>query len=86
MGYKAVGSLSLPELGIQNKRFNVAQLVKIAHILEVDISRLFDGIWDELDANDPLCPPSRLKRLESDAALKRNQSPRRVFSLYFFVR
>jgi transcriptional regulator with XRE-family HTH domain len=47
MGYKAVGSVSLAELGVQNKHFNIEHLVKIAQILEVDISRFFDGIWDE---------------------------------------
>jgi transcriptional regulator with XRE-family HTH domain len=47
MGHKAVGSVSLPELGVQGKHFNIEHLVKIAQILEVDISLFFEGIWDE---------------------------------------
>jgi transcriptional regulator with XRE-family HTH domain len=47
MGHKAVGSVSLPELGVQRKHFNIEHLIKIAQILEVDISRFFEGVWEE---------------------------------------
>ncbi|MDR2034713.1 MAG: helix-turn-helix domain-containing protein [Helicobacteraceae bacterium] len=48
MGHKAVGSVSLPELNLQRKHFNIEHLVKIAQILEIDdLACFFEGIWKE---------------------------------------
>jgi len=44
MGYKSVGTVSLAELCIQNKHFNIKHLVKIAEILDVDICEFFVGV------------------------------------------
>ena len=41
IGHKAVGTVSMAELGINNKRFNIEHLVKIADVLEVDICEFF---------------------------------------------
>ena len=44
MGHKAVGTVSMAELCIQNKHFNIEHLVKIAEILDVDICEFFEGV------------------------------------------
>ncbi len=44
MGFKAVGTVSLSELCIQGKHFNIEHLVKIADILEVDVRDFFKDI------------------------------------------
>lgn len=41
IGHKAVGTVSMAELGINNKHFNIEHLVKIADVLEVDICEFF---------------------------------------------
>ena len=41
MGHKAVGTVSMAELCIQNKHFNIEHLVKIADVQEVDICNFF---------------------------------------------
>lgn len=41
IGHKAVGTISMAELGINNKHFNIEHLVKIADVLEVDICEFF---------------------------------------------
>jgi transcriptional regulator with XRE-family HTH domain len=40
IGHKAVGTVSMAELGINNKHFNIEHLVKIADVLEVDVCEL----------------------------------------------
>lgn len=40
IGHKAVGTVSMAELGINNKHFSIKHLVKIADVLEVDICEL----------------------------------------------
>lgn len=44
IGHKAVGTVSMCELGINNKHFNLEHLVKIADVLEIDINEFFKGI------------------------------------------
>ncbi|MBU3013780.1 helix-turn-helix transcriptional regulator [Poseidonibacter lekithochrous] len=44
IGHKAVGTVSMAELCIKNKHFNIEHLVKIADVLEVDINEFFKGI------------------------------------------
>lgn len=44
MGHKAVGTVSMAELCIQNKHFNIEHLVKISEILDVDICEFFSDI------------------------------------------
>lgn len=41
IGHKAVGTISMAELGLNNKHFNIEHLVKIANVLEVDICDFF---------------------------------------------
>jgi transcriptional regulator with XRE-family HTH domain len=41
IGHKAVGTVSMAELCINNKHFNIEHLVKIAEVLEVDICDFF---------------------------------------------
>lgn len=41
IGHKAVGTVSMAELCINNKHFNIEHLVKIAEVLEVDICNFF---------------------------------------------
>lgn len=41
IGHKAVGTISMAELCINNKHFNIEHLVKIADVLEVDICEFF---------------------------------------------
>lgn len=44
IGHKAVGTISMAELGLNNKHFNIEHLVKIADVLEVDICEFFKGV------------------------------------------
>ncbi len=44
MGHKAVGTVSMSELCISNKHFNIEHLVKIAEVLEVDVRTFFEDI------------------------------------------
>jgi len=41
IGHKAVGTISMAELCINNKHFNVEHLMKIAEVLEVNICDFF---------------------------------------------
>lgn len=42
IGHKAVGTVSMAELGINDKHFNIEHLVKIADVLEVDVRDFFE--------------------------------------------
>ena len=44
IGHKAVGTVSMAELGTNNKHFNIEHLVKIADALEVDVCDFLKGI------------------------------------------
>lgn len=44
IGHKAVGTVSMAEIGLNNKHFNIEHLVKIADVLEVDICEFLKGI------------------------------------------
>jgi transcriptional regulator with XRE-family HTH domain len=44
IGHKAVGVISNSELCLQNKHFNIEQLVKIANVLDVKLDDFFKGI------------------------------------------
>jgi len=44
IGHKAVGTVSMAELCINNKHFNIEHLVKIASVLEVDMCEFFVGV------------------------------------------
>jgi len=44
IGHKAVGTISMAELCLNNKHFNIEHLVKIADVLEVDIYSFFQDI------------------------------------------
>ena len=44
IGHKAVGTVSMAELCINNKHFNIEHLVKIADVLEVELADFFHGI------------------------------------------
>ncbi len=46
IGHKSVGTISMAELCINNKHFNIEHLVKIADVLEVDICEFFENIND----------------------------------------
>lgn len=41
IGHKAVGTISMAEIGLNNKHFNIEHLVKIADVLEVDVCEFF---------------------------------------------
>ncbi len=41
IGHKAVGTVSMAELCIKNKHFNIEHLYKIADVLDVDICDFF---------------------------------------------
>ena len=41
IGHKAVGTVSMAELCINNKHFNIEHLVKIAEVLEVNVCDFF---------------------------------------------
>ena len=44
IGHKSVGVISNCELCLQNKHFNIEHLIKIAHILDVNIKDFFENI------------------------------------------
>ena len=44
IGHKAVGTVSMCELGINNFHFNIEHLYKIANVLEVDVRDFFEDI------------------------------------------
>ncbi len=44
IGHKSVGTISVGELGINNKHFNIEHLVKIADVLDVDINDFFKNL------------------------------------------
>jgi len=44
IGHKAVGTISMAELCINNKHFNIEHLVKIADVLGVKVEEFFEGI------------------------------------------
>lgn len=44
IGHKAVGTVSMCELGINNKHFNLEHLIKIADVLDIDINEFFKDI------------------------------------------
>ncbi|MBR6952805.1 MAG: helix-turn-helix transcriptional regulator [Campylobacter sp.] len=44
IGHKAVGTISMAELDINKKHFNIEHLVKIAYVLEVEVSDFFKSI------------------------------------------
>jgi len=44
IGHKAVGTISMAELTLNNKHFNLEHLFKIAEVLEVDICEFFKDI------------------------------------------
>ena len=44
IGHKAVGTISMAELGINKKHFNIEHLVKIANVLEVSVCEFFKSI------------------------------------------
>ena len=44
IGHKSVGVISNCELCLQNKHFNIEQLIKIADVLEVNIKDFFESI------------------------------------------
>lgn len=41
IGHKAVGTISMSEICINNKHFNIEHLVKIADVLEVNVCEFF---------------------------------------------
>ncbi|MBU1658698.1 helix-turn-helix domain-containing protein [bacterium] len=41
IGHKAVGTISMAEICLNNKHFNIEHLVKIAEVLEVDVCEFF---------------------------------------------
>jgi transcriptional regulator with XRE-family HTH domain len=41
IGHKAVGTVSMAEICLNNKHFNIEHLVKIADVLEVDVCEFF---------------------------------------------
>jgi len=44
IGHKAVGVVSMAELCINNKHFNIEHLMKMAEVLEVDVCDFFKDI------------------------------------------
>jgi transcriptional regulator with XRE-family HTH domain len=44
IGHKAVGTISMAELCINNKHFNIEHLVKIANVLDMKVEDFFQGI------------------------------------------
>jgi transcriptional regulator with XRE-family HTH domain len=44
IGHRAVGTISMAELCINSKHFNIEHLVKIANVLDVDVCILFKGV------------------------------------------
>lgn len=49
IGHKAVGTISMAELYINKKHFNIEHLIKIANVLDVDISEFFKDIKTKQD-------------------------------------
>ncbi len=45
IGHKAVGTISMAEICLNNKHFNIEHLIKIADVLEVDICEFF--VWGD---------------------------------------
>jgi len=45
IGHKAVGTVSMAEICLNNKHFNIEHLIKIAEVLEVDVCEFF--VWEE---------------------------------------
>jgi len=41
IGHKAVGTISMAEICLNNKHFNIEHLMKIADVLEVDVCEFF---------------------------------------------
>lgn len=41
IGHKAVGTISMAEICLNNKHFNIEHLYKIAEVLEVDVCEFF---------------------------------------------
>ena len=46
IGHKAVGTISMAELCINNKHFNIEHLIKISEVLEVDVCDFLGDIED----------------------------------------
>ncbi len=44
IGHNAVGTISMCELCLNNKHFNIEHIVKISEVLEIDICEFFEGI------------------------------------------
>ncbi len=44
IGHKAVGTVSMAEIGHNNKHFNIEHLTKIADVLDVDICDFFQPL------------------------------------------
>jgi len=44
IGHKAVGTISMAELCINNKHFNIEHLIKIADVLDVEVTIFFEGL------------------------------------------
>ena len=42
IGHKAVGTISMAEICLNSKHFNIEHLIKIAEVLEVDVCEFFD--------------------------------------------
>ena len=42
IGHKAVGTISMADICLNNKHFNIEHLIKIADVLEVDVCEFFD--------------------------------------------
>lgn len=51
MEHKSVGLVSFVEAGINNQRFNLEHIIRIANILNVPICTLFQGV-DEILLNN----------------------------------
>ena len=51
IGHKSVGTISMAELYINNKHFNIEHLVKIANVLDVPITAFFESV-DEIIKNE----------------------------------
>jgi len=45
IGHKAVGTVSMAEICLNNKHFNIEHLVKIADLLEVEVCDFF--VWED---------------------------------------
>lgn len=41
IGHKAVGTISMAEICLNNKHFNIEHLMKISEVLEVDVCEFF---------------------------------------------